>query len=65
MVGVDAVTFIGEVDDECIDDLLGFALDATNMTMTIEVNEDYYVGSITLTYETIHGAVEVVSVYKY
>lgn len=65
MVGVSGITFTGEVADEFIDDFLGFALDATALSVTIEVNAGSYVDSITLNYTTAYGTVEVVSVYAY
>jgi len=65
MVGVSGLSFTGELSDEHIADFLGFDLDASNMTVSIEINDDYYVDSITLTYETVHGDVEVATVYKY
>lgn len=65
MVGVSTLTFTGEVKDDCIDDFLGYALEGSNMVVTIEVDSDSTVTSITLNYENAYGAVEVATLYRY
>ena len=64
--GIDGVyTMEGSIKDECVADFLGYNLDATNLQVVIEMNSDLYISSITLVYDTIHGAMEVKTEYQY
>ena len=64
--GIDGVyTMEGSIKDECIADFLGYDLDAANLQVVIEMNDNGYISSITLVYDTDHGAMEVITKYQY